>query len=498
MLLQVPKLRPRVLWTLAFLGALVLAVNATIYFSIRTSQRLLDEELGKRLEGTAQIAGLLVRPEYFASLLRMANDAARREGVDPVRADTALADSASLGPAPGDTSLYAEPAWADAFADTTTFDFVAQMDAIDAADAVRAEWKRLAEGADASNVVLLDPQQRVLLRLRQPFAFEPDVLTLDPAALTRALIGEAAHSALYEKDGQYLRSGYAPVFDRDNSVIGAVVVEGASSAFRPLTYIRTSLVGTAILASVLVIAIGLGYVRTVGHLARIEENLRHTDLLASVGQVAAGVAHEIRNPLAVLRGAASRLQRGDALPPGERLELLRMIDEETNRMGGVVQSFLDLARRPKDEAQTFELKPVLLRSLDILRVELERSHVHVEFEWKAPEDLAVDGFPHALHHVFLNLALNARDIMSGGGRLKVRVTGRRGEARIFFEDTGPGVPMELRHKIFEPFFTTRAKGTGLGLAFVERIVVEHGGSVTVGAAPGGGASFQIRLPAENG
>jgi signal transduction histidine kinase len=346
--------------------------------------------------------------------------------------------------------------------------------------------------------VLLDAQSRVLLRLRQPFAFEPDVVTLDPAALTRALIGEAAHSALYEKDGQFLRSGYAPVFDLDGSVLGAVVVEGASSAFRPLTLIRTSLYGTAIVASLLVVLIGLGYVRTVGHLGRIEDNLRHTDLLASVGQVAAGVAHEIRNPLAVLRGAATRLQRGDALPPGERLELLRMIDEETNRMGSVVQNFLDLSRRPKGEPQPFALKPVLLRSLEILRVELERSTVAVDLEWKAPDTITVDGDQHALHHVFLNLALNARDIMPEGGRLRVRVAARRGEARLHFEDTGPGVPLELRHKIFEPFFTTRAKGTGLGLAFVERIVSEHGGSVTVGTASGGGASFEIRLPVDHG
>ncbi|HSQ59222.1 MAG TPA: HAMP domain-containing sensor histidine kinase [Acidobacteriota bacterium] len=505
MLLHVPKLRPRVLWTLAFLGALVLAVNATIFLSIKTSQRFLDEELGKRLEGTAQIAGLLVRPEHFAALVKMADDAARSGAVESVPASEALAETAGRdslpepGPAPIGAFAPPDTNWSGALPDTATFDFVAQMDAIDAADAVRAEWKKLAEGAEASNVVLLDAQSRPLLRLRQPFAVEGGLLTLDDAALARALIGEPAHSALYEKDGQYLRSGYAPVFDVDGTVLGAVVVEGASAAFRPLTLIRTSLYGTAIFASLLVVLIGLGYVRTVGHLARIEANLRRTDLLASVGQVAAGVAHEIRNPLAVLQGAAARLHRGDALPAGERVELLRMIDEETKRMGIVVQNFLDLARGPKaEEARLFELKPVLLQSLSILRVELERSNVALEFEWNAPETLAVEGHAHALHHVFLNLALNARDVMPTGGRLKVRVTARRGEVRIYFEDTGPGVPPELRNKIFQPFFTTRATGTGLGLAFVDLTVSEHGGSVTVGSAPGGGAAFEIRLPAEVG
>ena len=472
MLVKIQKLRPRVVWTLIFLGLLVLAVNATIFLSIRTSLRLLDQELGKRLEGTAQIAGLLVRPEHFAALVRMADAAA--QGIEPKPQQV--------------------PAVPQAPPDSGAVDFDAQMDAIDAGDAVKEEWRKLAESADASNVMLLDTKQRVLLRLRQPFGYEPEMLTLDAAALTRAFIGEPAHSSLYEKEGEYLRSGYAPVWDTDGTVLGAVVVEGASAAFRPLTLVRTSLYGTAIIASLLVVLIGLAFIRTVGQLSRIEENLRHTDLLASVGQVAAGVAHEIRNPLAVLRGASARLKRGDALGAPERTELLRMIDEEVNRMNGIVQNFLDLSRRPIDDPKPVALKPILLRSLEILRVELERSKVAVELDWNAREELMVEGDPHALHHVFLNLALNAREVMPQGGRLRVRVRERRGEVRLYFEDTGPGVPIELRSKIFEPFFTTRAKGTGLGLAFVDRIISEHGGSVTVSAAPGGGAQFDIRLP----
>ena len=457
--LERQRTRPRVLWTLAFIGALVLVMNGAIFFAIRTSQRLLDVELGKRLEGTAQIAALLVRPEQIAAL------------------EAAARDSASADSIP---------------------DFVVQMDAIEASDRIRAGWRRLAEGAEASNVVLLDLSSRVLLRLHEPFGFERDLLTLDRAALTQALIGEPSYSPLYEKDRQYLRSGYAPVMDEDGGVLGAVAVEGASRAFQPLEAIRTSLVGAAFMASVLIIFIGLGYVRTVTHLNRIEENLRHTDLLASVGQVAAGVAHEIRNPLAVLRGASMRLQKFENLSPAQRSELLAMIDEEVGRMGTVVQNFLDLSRRrPKEEPQLFELRPVLERSLDILRVELDRSHVAVEYAWEAPASLVVEGDPLAMHHVFLNLALNARDVMPQGGSLKVKVQGKRGEVRIFFEDTGPGVPKAIRSKIFEPFFTTRATGTGLGLAFVDRLVTEHGGSVTVGNGPTGGALFEIRLPAES-
>ena len=452
------NIRARIWWTLAFLGALLLLVNGTIIYSIRTSQRLLDEELGKRLQGTAHIAALLVEPDRFEVLAQ------------------AVADTAA--------------------ADTTLSDFSLKMDAQEASDAVRAEWTRLAQSGGLSNVILVDPSRRVLLRLRDPLAFEPDVTILDPAPLARALIGEASHSSLYYKDGQYLRSGYAPVTGTDGEVLGAVAVEGASEAFQPLELIQNSLYGAAGFASLLVILIGIGYARTVAHLTRIEENLRHTDLLASIGQVSAGVAHEIRNPLAVLRGASSRLHRFDRLGPAERAKLLGMIDEEVTRMSDFVQNFLHLSRRPNLEPQEFDLKPVLERSLEILRVEMDRSRVSTTVEWKAADGISLHGDPLAMHHVFLNLALNARDVLPGGGKLTIRVSERRGEARIQFEDNGPGVPKELRKKIFDAFFTTRADGTGLGLAFVDRIVSEHGGSVTVGDAPGGGALFEIRIPLE--
>jgi signal transduction histidine kinase len=452
------NIRPRIVWTFIFIVGLVLAVNITLGGAIDTSQKVLDQELGKRLQGTAHIAALLVEPEHIA-LLAAAE-------VDSAAADTAFTD------------------------------FTLRMDAQEAADAVRFEWNRLASTSGLSNIVLVDPSRRVLLRLHDPFAFEPEVLLLDPGDLAKALIGKSTYSKLYRKDGEFLRSAYAPVVGPEGAVIAAVAVEGGSEAFQPLLQVRNALFGAAILLTILVVTIFIGFQRTAGHLSKIEENMRHTDLLASIGQVSAGVAHEIRNPLAVLRGASSRLQKYDHLKPEERKMLLGMIDEEVTRMSSFVQNFLHLSRRPNREPQEFELRPVLERSLDILRVELDRANVSTALEWKAENGVHLSGDPLAMHHVFLNLALNARDVMPDGGKLHIRVMERRDEVRIQFEDTGPGVPKDLRKKVFDAFFTTRAKGTGLGLAFVDRIVSEHGGSVTVGDAPKGGALFEVRLPLE--
>src|SRR5258705_377770 len=225
---------------------------------------------------------------------------------------------------------------------------LATMDAVEAADAVRERWRRLADGAGASNILLLDPDHKVVLALRESTAREAGRATLDEAAFARAMIGEAAHSRLFVEGATYLKAGYAPVTQYDGRIVGAVVVEGGSGAFRPLVQMRGSLYGAAILASILVVLVGLGYVRLQARLAHMEERMNHADLLATVGQVAAGVAHEIRNPLTVLRGAASRLQKPD-ISLTDRNDLLAMLDEEVDRMGDVVQNFLDLSRRPDSE-----------------------------------------------------------------------------------------------------------------------------------------------------
>jgi signal transduction histidine kinase len=424
-----------------------------VIYAIRTAHHFLDEELGKRFEATAHTAALLIQSDQLDALF-------------------------------------------PATADSLRVDIEATMNAVEAGDAVRAQWRRLADGAGASNIVLLDPDHRVVLALREYTSSQVGRATLDEAAFARAMIGEAAHSRLFVEGATYLKAGYAPVTQYDGRIVGAVVVEGGSSSFRPLDQVKASLYGAAILASILVVLVGLGYVRTQARLARVEERMTHADLLATVGQIAAGVAHEIRNPLAVLRGASSRLQRLEHLPVAERKELLGMLDEEVERMGDVVQTFLDLSRRPDAEATVFPLRPILERSMEIISVELSRCNVRSSVRWEADDNVSIRGLPQAMHHLFLNLALNARDAMPEGGELTILVQARKAELRIYFQDSGPGIPRTIRSKVFEPFFTTRAQGTGLGLAFVERIVIEHGGTISVGSSPSGGAQFQITLPIE--
>ena len=247
-MVNLPPIKPsRLLWTLFFLGALLVLVNGTVIYAIKTAHHFLDEELGKRFEATAHTAALLIQPDQLDALFPAAADSLR-------------------------------------------VDVEATMNAVEAGDAVRAQWRRLADGAGASNIVLLDPDHRVVLALREYTSSQVGRATLDEAAFVRAMIGEAAHSPLFVEGATYLKAGYAPVTQYDGRIVGAIVVEGGSRSFRPLDQVKASLYGAAFLASILVVLVGLGYVRTQARLARIEERMHHADLLATVGQIAAGVS----------------------------------------------------------------------------------------------------------------------------------------------------------------------------------------------------------------
>lgn len=231
--------------------------------------------------------------------------------------------------------------------------------------------------------------------------------------------------------------------------------------------------------------------------------MKERDRLAALGEMSAGLAHEIRNPLAAIKGAVQFLDPGRL--QGEDREFLEIVIEEVNRLNGVVTQFLDYSRPLKSAFSPTSVNDVIEKTFRLLEAQ-KPGNVAVDL------DLAgwlprVQADAEQLKQVFLNLALNAFQAMPGGGRLAVstrvardelaawRESSRRPDlVEIRFRDTGPGVPADERENVFVPFFTTKEKGTGLGLAICHRIVEEHEGSIDVESAAGDGAMFTIRLP----
>lgn len=242
------------------------------------------------------------------------------------------------------------------------------------------------------------------------------------------------------------------------------------------------------------------------HLADVVENsklyekMRERDRLAALGEMAAGLAHEIRNPLGAIKGAAQCLDPRQL--PGEEREFVEVIVDEVNRLNGVVTAFLDYSRPLKQSFGPTDLNEVVTRTMRLIQNDVPR-HLVVREEL-APDVARVDGDAEQLKQVLINLVQNAiQAIGERPGEIVVKTSQpeRFGDFRspemvqVDVTDNGPGIPSDQQMNIFVPFFTTKQKGTGLGLAICQRIVKNHGGTISVQSRQGEGTVFSIRLPA---
>jgi two-component system sensor histidine kinase HydH len=227
---------------------------------------------------------------------------------------------------------------------------------------------------------------------------------------------------------------------------------------------------------------------------QLEAQLNQAERLAALGEMTAGVAHEIRNPLGIISSTAELLkERLNRYEPNNRLA--QIIVEEANRLNEKVSEFLDLARDRAPNLRPCQLDRVLERSLEFLQPEIDKRHIMVERRY--PEDgTTQEADPDLLHQAFLNILLNAIQAMPAGGALKVAVTpGQNGRgSEILIQDSGEGIDPETMKKIFNPFFTTKEKGSGLGLPIVKSIIESHQGTIRIDSTPGQGTAVTITLP----
>ena len=220
-----------------------------------------------------------------------------------------------------------------------------------------------------------------------------------------------------------------------------------------------------------------------------QEKLVQSEKLAGIGRLAAGVAHEINNPLAVILGYA-RLRRRST--DAETAEDLKVIEDETLRAKLIVDGLLDLSRPIGAEPEPVDLRALCEEAIGRLRETTVLDGVAVDVTGEGQ----VQGHPQKLRQVVLNLVKNAVEAAGSAGKVEIRVEQREGTGRVTVRDSGPGISRDARKKLFEPFFTTKETGTGLGLAVSQGIVHAHGGEIEVDSLPQGGAEFTVTLPAQ--
>jgi two-component system, NtrC family, sensor kinase len=228
----------------------------------------------------------------------------------------------------------------------------------------------------------------------------------------------------------------------------------------------------------------------------MERALREKDRLASLGVLAAGVAHEVNTPLTGISSYAQMLL-AETAPDDPRRELLEKVEKQTFRASRIVSNLLEFARKPGRERREIDLGPLLAETAELLRERMSARRARLV--WQPPsESIPVIGSEGELQQVFTNLMLNAIDAMAelGGGELRLALERRDGRAVVSVEDDGCGVPAELRDAIFQPFVTTKrgTGGTGLGLSICFAIVEQHGGVIAYENLAPRGCRFRVELP----
>lgn len=233
---------------------------------------------------------------------------------------------------------------------------------------------------------------------------------------------------------------------------------------------------------------------TYAQLQASTEQVRRADRLSALGELSAGLAHEIRNPLGALEGAVQILQRSQ-LPSETRQEFAEMAGKEVGRLKSLLTHFLDFAR-PQPPQRMLTDPAMLLDSIARLAAETAKlAQVEISVETQETASVAIDS--EQIRQVLLNLVLNAVQAMPNGGQITLR-SRQQGESIVLeVVDQGPGIAPENIERIFDPFFTTRPTGTGLGLSIAHQIVRGHGGEISVRNNPDRGAMFVVSLPVVN-
>ena len=240
-----------------------------------------------------------------------------------------------------------------------------------------------------------------------------------------------------------------------------------------------------------------GYIYTfqdVTDVKRIEQNARLQQRLAAVGEMAAGIAHEIRNPLASMSGSMQMLK--DELPlSGDQAQLMDIVLKESERLNQTIKSFLAYARPQRFSPQRLDLRAIVQETAMLLRNSTEVDDNHIIEVVPAEHPVMFDADESQIRQIIWNLATNGLRAMPDGGTLRLSAVSAGADATLRVEDEGVGIPPEEVDKIFQPFRGSFGKGTGLGLAIVHRIVTDYDGDIEVMPRSGGGTIFRVTFPA---
>jgi len=328
-----------------------------------------------------------------------------------------------------------------------------------------------------------------------------DFWELDREAVIQAALGTPAATELYRlggPGGAMQKSAHAPVFyyfEDVPDVVAIVTVSGNPEFFVSLEFLRKGAFLTAAVVLVILVLMGVFLFQINRSLEQYRASIMRQENLAAMGRMTAGIAHEIRNPLGIIRGAGEHLK---TVLTGAGIEdqVADFIPEEVDRLDQILTGYLAFGSDREAISEIFDLGRGVRRSMDLMSAELGAAGIVLKMAAGLPP-APVRGDPRRLQQVLLNLLINARDAMSGGGVIEISLMTAGGSATLEITDTGTGLGGVDRGRLFEPFWTSKEKGSGLGLAMSRRIVEDMGGTITLeDRRESRGARAKVVLPLE--
>jgi two-component system sensor histidine kinase PilS (NtrC family) len=240
----------------------------------------------------------------------------------------------------------------------------------------------------------------------------------------------------------------------------------------------------------------IGIFQDITEVKKFEAEMKLKEKWAALGELSSNIAHEIRNPLASLKGSIEMLQE-NAIPQNQKQRLMEIALKEMERLNRIITDFLTYSRPTTSEFKRCELHNILDETMELLK-HIEQNRGNISINKKYAGRLEADVDPQKIQQVFWNLGLNAVEAMPEGGELIISTRSTNTTVEIAFQDSGAGIEEHHVERIFYPFFTTKENGTGLGLAIAYRIIEEHAGTISVKSNPGFGTTFEVILPKTNG
>jgi len=348
---------------------------------------------------------------------------------------------------------------------------------------------------EVQQVFLIDKSWQVLASSDPnlfPAGKEVFYLREDSLEAARAWRGEVATTALRVIAEARFKTAYAPVRNDAGQIVCLFVAEANADFFNLILQFRQGLIIGGIASFAVLVIFGFFLMSAISLFLHTQEDLRRSERLALMGQMAATVAHEIRNPLGIIKSTAEVLRQKyeNKQAPDE---LFDYVPAEVRRLSRLMNDFLGFARDRELHLQRGNLVKTVQRALDLIRSEEGGSSVNWRLHAER-EELECHYDEDAFTQVLMNLFLNASQALNGKGEVEVYVEAGAGESvHVRIRDHGPGLSA-APEKIFEPFFTTKSRGSGLGLPVCKQIIDKHKGRITAESSPGQGTTMHIWLP----